>query len=308
MIWLSWRQFRGPAVAGGIVLAVAAVAMLIIGRQIRGAGDPNDYRSLIYAMDALIVVAPALLGLFWGAPLVARELETGTAALVWNQSVTRRRWLVVKLAVAGTAGMVVSGVASLLLGWAAAPLDRVDQERFTTVFFGTRGLVPAAYAIFAVLLGVAVGLLTKRTLPAMALTGALFVAVQVLVPNVVRPHLMPPRTIAAPVTAEVIRNLSFLGHEPSIEGLKIPGAWVTADSTLRTPDGRQIAQERYAGCIAEPLDRMPDCLGRLNLHVDVAYQPPGRYWPFQWLESALYVALAVLLALIAGFRVGRVTL
>jgi hypothetical protein len=60
-------------------------------------------------------------------------------------------------------------------------------------------------------------------------------------------------------------------------------------------------------CIAEPLDRMPDRLGRLNLHVDIAYQPPGRYWSFQWLESALYLALAALLALIAGFRVTRVT-
>jgi hypothetical protein len=129
----------------------------------------------------------------------------------------------------------------------------------------------------------------------------------VLVPDLVRHHLMPPRTAAAPVTAEVIRNLSFLGQEPSIEGLKIPGAWVTAASALRTADGRPITQERYAGCVAEPLDRMPDCLGRLNLRVDIAYQPAGRHWPFQWLESAFYLVLAVLLALIAGFRVTRVT-
>jgi hypothetical protein len=52
---------------------------------------------------------------------------------------------------------------------------------------------------------------------------------------------------------------------------------------------------------------MPDCLGRLNLHVDIAYQPAGRYWPFQWLESAFYLLLAALLALIAGFRVTRAT-
>jgi hypothetical protein len=307
MIWLSLRQFRGQAITGAVVLAVAVPAMSIIGHRMRGAGDPSDYQSLVYALDALLLIGPALLGLFWGAPLVARELETGTAALVWNQSVTRRRWLAVKLAVVAAAAMITGGLGSVLLGWAAAPLDRVNQDRFTTVFFGTRGLVPAAYAVFAVSLGVALGLLVRRTLPAMALTAAAFVAVQVLTPNLVRPHLMPPRTMAVPVTAAVIRDLSFLGRQPSIEGLKIPGAWVTAGSPLRTADGRQIAQERYAACIAEPLDRMPDCLGRLNLHVDIAYQPAGRYWPFQWLESAFYLALAALLALIAGFRVTRVT-
>jgi ABC-type transport system involved in multi-copper enzyme maturation permease subunit len=206
MIWLSLRQFRASAMTGVIVLIVAATAALVIGRQTRGATDPDHYQSLIYSLDALILVAPALLGLFWGAPLVARELETGTAALVWAQSVTRRRWLAVKLTVVGSAAAIAGGGGSLLLGWAAAPLDRVNQDRFTTLFFGTRGLVPAAYAIFAVLLGVAAGLLAKRTLPAMALTGALFVVVQVLVPNLVRPHLMPPRTTAAPVTAEVIRG------------------------------------------------------------------------------------------------------
>jgi hypothetical protein len=35
------------------------------------------------------------------------------------------------------------------------------------------------------------GLLVRRTLPAMALTAAVFVALQVLVPDVVRPHLLP---------------------------------------------------------------------------------------------------------------------
>ena len=45
----------------------------------------------------LIALTPAVTGLFWDAPLLARELETGTFALAWNQSVTRARWLAVKL-------------------------------------------------------------------------------------------------------------------------------------------------------------------------------------------------------------------
>jgi hypothetical protein len=281
--------------------------MVIIGEQIRHAESPDHFQSLVYALDALIVVVPAVLGLFWGAPLVARELETGTTALAWTQSVTRRRWLGVRLALVGAAGLVTGGLFSLLLGWAAAPLDRVGQDRFTTVFFGTRGLVPAAYAVFAVFLGVTLGLLLERTLPAMALTAVAFVVVQVVVPNAVRPHLMPPRAAAAPVTAAVIRDLTFLGREPTIEGLKIPGAWVTSASVLRTANDQEIAREKYAACVNGSFDGMPECLARLNLHVDIAYQPVSRYWAFQWLETALYLVLAALLAAIAGFRVTRVT-
>jgi ABC-type transport system involved in multi-copper enzyme maturation permease subunit len=109
MIWLSLRQFRASAMTGAIVLVVAATAALIIGRQIRSAADPDHYQSLVYSLDALIFLAPALLGLFWGAPLVARELETGTAALVWSQSVTRRRWRAVKLAVVAAAAVIADG-------------------------------------------------------------------------------------------------------------------------------------------------------------------------------------------------------
>jgi hypothetical protein len=307
MIWLSWRQFRASAVTGAIALGVFAVALLVLGERLRHDPSVERYQSMVYTMDAVLIAGPALLGLFWGAPLIARELESGTAALAWNQSVTRRHWLAVKLAVAGLAALVTAGCASLLLAWAAAPLDRVTRDRFGALLFGTRGVAPAAYAIFAVLLGAVLGLLVRRTLPAMALTAAVVVAVQVLIPNLVRPHLLPPRTMAAPVTAAVVRELSFLGREPTISGLKIPGGWVIANSDLRTPDGRRVAQERYAACVGGSFDAMPDCLGALHLHVDIAYQPAGRYWAFQWLESALYLALAAVLALIAARRVTRAT-
>jgi hypothetical protein len=307
MIWLSRRQFRAQAWTGATILAVFAASVLVLGLRMRHATEITEYQSVVYALDAVMLAGPALLGLFWGAPLIARELETGTAALIWNQSVSRRRWLAVKLAVAGAAGLVTGGLAGMLLTWAAAPLDRVNQDRFTTLLFGTRGLVPAAYAIFAVVLGAVLGLLVRRTVPAMALTAAVFVAVQVLMPNLVRPHLLPPRTMATPVTAQVVRGLSFLGQRPSIEGLKIPGGWVISSSDLRTGDGRRIGQQRYAACVGGSFDAMPDCLGALKLHVDIAYQPANRYWAFQGLEAALYLTLAALLALVAAGRVARVT-
>ena len=66
-------------------------------------GDPQF-------LNYVVVVVPALIRLFWGAPLVSRELETGAFRLAWTQSVTRTRWLAVKLAAAGLAAMAVAGL------------------------------------------------------------------------------------------------------------------------------------------------------------------------------------------------------
>jgi ABC-type transport system involved in multi-copper enzyme maturation permease subunit len=135
-------------------------------------------------------LALALVGTFWGAPLVARELEAGTHRVVWNQSVTRRRWWTVKLAVVTAAAVLTAGVATILLTWAAAPVDDLADNHFSTVLFGARNLAPVGYAVFAVALGTVIGLLTRRTLPAMALTFVLFLVAQFAVPNLIRPHLL----------------------------------------------------------------------------------------------------------------------
>ena len=77
----------------------------------------SQYHQLQAWLDFLIAVVPAIVGVFWGAPLVARELETGTFRLAWTQSVTRTRWLALKLAVVGVAAMVVAGLFSLGVTW-----------------------------------------------------------------------------------------------------------------------------------------------------------------------------------------------
>src|SRR4029453_7285318 len=76
------------------------------------------------AVTAVVLLLPALIGLFWGAPLLARELEAGTHRLVWNQSITRTRWLAVKLAVTGLAAMTAAGLGSLVVSWWANPIEK----------------------------------------------------------------------------------------------------------------------------------------------------------------------------------------
>lgn len=324
MIWWTWRQFRTQAVVAAVLLAVLATALVAFGLHLRQeyraavadcsgpagcvaqlAQFRDSYRNPLYLLDALVILAPALVGMFWGAPLVARELETGTHRLVWNQSITRQRWLTVKLVLAGLAAMTVVGLASVLLTWAASPYDTVAGDRFGALLFGARNIAPVGYALFTMVLGTVLGLLVRRTVPAMALTFVVVVAVQVLVPTAIRPHLVPPVVAAFPVTAETVRNLTFLGSEADIGGLRVPDAWVVSHSKLLGADGRQVDQARYDRCLGGGFDGVADCLGALDLHVEVTYQPGHRYWTFQWRESGLYLAAALLLAVLGRWVVRR---
>jgi hypothetical protein len=333
---MSWRQFRGQAVVGGIALALLAAYFGYLGLDIRSAyqdyqaqcpssGDcagpmgqfSLDYENTLLYLAAVLALVPGLLSMFWGAPLVTRELETGTQRLVWNQSVTRRRWLLIKLLVVGLACMIVTGAASLLLTWTAAPVDNVADNRFSTVLFGARYLAPIAYAAFAFVLGTLIGLLVRRTVPAMALTLVAFVIFQFLVPNLIRPHLMPAEHLAKPMTVSAIneaRSLGSITGAPVLNGISIPPGWITDVSELKTAQGKPLDEKTFNDCYLNapktgategPYGDIAVCLSKLDLHVDIAYQPWNRYWAFQFLESAFYLVLAGLLVGLAVWRIQR---
>lgn len=335
MIWMSWRQFRVQALVGVAALALLAGYLLNLGMDIRDAYDVyrsqcrnaadcadatsrflGEYQNKLLLLAALLGLIPGILGTFWGAPLVARELEAGTHRLVWNQSVTRRRWLAVKLLLVGLASMTVAGLASLLLTWAASPVDQVAGDRFTTIVFGARNIAPIAYAAFAFTLGTTIGLLVRRTVPAMALTLLSVIVVQFVMPNLVRPHLMPPVTVSRAMTAAAINEARALGSITGaavVKGLTVPDAWITDVSELRTADGKPLDPDQFDECFLRApktgatgtFGDIAVCLGNLNLHVEIAYQPNHRYWPFQWLESAVYLALTALLTAFGLWRVQR---
>jgi hypothetical protein len=330
---MSWRQFRTQALVGVLALGVLAAYLVVTGLDIRGARDGylaqchatgdcaaaltrlvGDYRTRLLLLAGVLGLVPVLIGMFWGAPLVARELEAGTHRLAWNQSVTRRRWLAVRLATVVVAAMAVAACAGALLSWAAAPVDAIAQDRFGTVNFGARALSPVGQAALAAVLGAAVGLLLRRTLPAMALTGLLVLVVLFVMPNAVRPHLMPAHHVTRPMTASAIdeaHGLGTLGSAPVVKGIEVPGAWVTSVSELRTADGRPLDPGIFDDCLmrapkAGATGTFGDssaCLASYDLHLDIAYQPNERFWTFQYLETALYLALAALLSALLAWRI-----
>jgi hypothetical protein len=326
MIWLTWRQHRMQAVAGAIGLSFVALFVLSTGPGIAstfrhlGLGSclavpGRDCGALTSAFDdrytglqflvPLFMVVPLLAGMFWGAPLVARELEQGTHRLVWTQAVTRRRWIGTKLALVGAGTAVGAAAFTLLVTWWSSPLVRASDDRYNPGIFDLRGVGPIAYALFALALGVAAGALIRKTVAAMAVTLAGYAGVRVLVDLVVRQHYMPAK----------VATDSLFGP-PSRAGL---GDWVIHYNAVDRL-GHVISQgrgidlgylgPRCPGLVARPeafpdKDALMQCLSRLGIHAQAVYQPGNRFWAFQGIESAVYLALTAGLLALAVWWVRR---
>ncbi|MBO3750655.1 ABC transporter permease [Streptosporangiaceae bacterium NEAU-GS5] len=334
MIWLTWRQFRASAALTAAALAALTAVLALTGPGLSSqyaAGIADcvaddtcdrffdvffDHNQLAFLAVSLVVLAlPALIGLFWGAPLITRELETGTHLLVWSQSVTRVRWLTIKLGLIGLTAMTAACLCGLVVTWWSGPLDKsavVDLAQMAPLVFGARGIVPVGYAAFAVVLGVTVGMLVRRTLPAMALTLAAFVVIQLAMPLLVRPHLMPPVTGTFELGHANIGGISLpadgagiqISTEPAVPGH--PGAWVLS-SDLVDASGRTIGGNGQETTIpvsstsgpCAPQGGPPNedpCwaeINQLGYRQRASYQPLERFWPFQWIETGIYAALAL---------------
>ncbi len=362
MIRLSLLQFRVQAITAAVALAAFAVLLAATGPHLAStyAADGLDschgssclspasyftgslvrspYGVLFLLSTGIILLAPAVIGLFWGAPLIARELETGTADLAWNQSVTRTRWLAVKLTIGGLTAMALTEALSLMQTWWAAPISQAvadgsgaggaAQSRFSQLNFPTHGITPLGYAAFAFALGVTAGALIRRTVPAMAVTLAIFTALQVAMPLWVRPNLASPDHTVIPVTS--------LGAGPSQAGpggdtftlyaVTIPGqpgAWLLSSGpvnaagqvTSTTPPactsvGNTGQAEGAQGTAFGPGQgpaAFVACLGRHGIQEAITYQPACRYWRFQWTETAIYLALALALAGCCFRRLSRLS-
>jgi hypothetical protein len=315
MIWLSWRQLRASAAALYGALAVVAVVVAITGLQLHRAftasgitgctGDACE--SIINAFlgrdlflqtllsNVLLLLLPALTGVFWAAPLVARELETGTFRLAWTQSTTRTRWLTAKLAVVGLASLVAVAVLTALVTWWYGPIDEVNSNQFSPAVFGARDLVPVGYAAFAFALGVVAGVVTRRTLTAMAVTVVGYVGVRLSFAFWARPHLLAPLTVVQPLE-DPTGTPQLLGGGPGAAA----GKWILSQ-TVTDPSGAATDTIRIAG--DDPCMATRTCLR--GYHVTTVYQPAGRYWTFQWLETGIFVVAAVLLIAVSYWWLRR---
>jgi len=341
MIRFAWLQARTQTLVAAALLAALAVAAAVTGVQLS-----HLYTSLVahctascglatsrflshdiameHALDIIARAIPAVLGIFWGAPLLAREFESGTYRLAWTQSVPRARWLITKLALGGFATAALAGLLTLTITWWYRAEDRVGTNAYAV--FDRRDIAPVAYALFAFALGALLGAVLRRTVAAMAATLAGFVLLRVATSLWVRPYLLPPVHVTRSLFTAGPSGPVQLGIGSSNGGpiqlfFQTAGpadAW-TLSSQLVTASGQPVSSARISAFLRSrcphvglppagppPVNPRPQragpaadaaraCLHAVakTFHAEVTYQPASRYWTFQWLETAIFVVLAL---------------
>jgi hypothetical protein len=327
MTWVIWRQYRVTAAIAGAILAAFAVLFLISGLQDAArwhaalanctragtCGNLSQIVSLeggpVYVLTIVTLAVPLLFGMFWGGPAVARERETATVQFAWTQSVTRRHWLSVKTGWLLLAGAVFGGAVAGIITWWYAPLNALNQGQFGQGSFDIQGIVPIGYAVFAVALGIAAGALIGRTLPALAVTAGVFLAVRLVITYWVRVHYLAAVTTIYSVT----QNFAPKGAYWSLaQGTVLPGGQFTTN--LSVGPGHIISG--FAGPDVPASCQVPGqgtgnitstitCMARLGYRSFTTYQPGYRFWPFQFIETGIFVALAAALIVVTLFALRR---
>ncbi|SCF14551.1 ABC-2 family transporter protein [Micromonospora viridifaciens] len=327
MIWLAWRQHRKQLLFTLIGFAALAALMIPIGLSMRHTftdlGLPDCVRQLartdvapttidsceagfrrftnrygsLNLVAVLLLVLPILVGLFWGAPLVAREVEHGTHRFAWTQGVGRTHWALVKFGLVGAVTVTLAICYGLGMSWWVSPLTQAAHEgRMGVIVFDLQGVVPIGYTLFAVALGIFAGTVWRRLLPAMAVTLVGFVGVRAALAMLARPHYQPALTLTFPVE----------GARPDMSR----GDWVLS-SGVRNADGTTVMADGQIVC--PPGTRGPSgqaCGAELGLKPGAynwqLYQPGDRFWLFQSIETGVFIVLALLLLYLAIRRIRRI--
>ena len=311
MIWVVWRQHRLQLLFAAAGLAVCTAFMLPTGLTMHhvyrdiGLADcfaaawPDRCQFLARTFSqrflpigyagVITIVIPLLAGIFWGVPLIARELEQHTHRMIWTQGVSRLRWATAKI---GLLVLAITGLAvgfALLFTWWADPLLRTGGSRFDYFFFDLQGPALVGYTLFAVALGMFAGALVKRTLPAMALTLTGYLVIRLAVEVLARPNILPPLHRTWPIT------------RPLEAALQPPGDWVLSRG-IYTAAGELMWTGSNGSCAGGPPER---CAYGPDAYNQIVYQPAGRFWLFQWVETGIFVALAAALLVAAVHWIRR---
>jgi hypothetical protein len=233
----------------------------------------------------LLLTMPVLIGAFTGAPLLARELETGTFRFAWTQGCGRLRWTVAKLVLLASTLTTAALAFSLLFSWYFRPfLTAGVTSRFAMQVFGNSGVAFAAWTLLAFAMAAFAGALIRRTVPAMATTLAVWTVLQVATVDNLRPNYQAPLTDTTPA------------------GSPLPGfhsSWVLAGG-MTGPGGKHLTGPDLQGAPLS-VQRSADpatinrWLGQHHISQWISYQPGTRFWPFQFIEGGWLLALSVIL-------------
>lgn len=342
LAWAIWRQHRTALAWLGVLVLALGTVMLIVGAHVHQLYDAELRHGCLGAaawstvcrplqnpfangwalgytdqVTLAMQAVPVIIGVFVGAPLLAREYAAGTVRFAWTQGTSRIRWAAATLGLLGGAVALAGFVLGLLTQWSVQPIA-VQAPRYASRwapgFFDHTALTAATAALLAFAIGVLAGALIRRVVAAMAATTVGVIAVTSFIYSRLHYWLLDQGVRLA-------RNLA-LGAYPNVgapssgvlairepAGPATPGpagawldqGWYTGANGHRLNDSTVVQLlDRYTGTGTAWLTRRHDMFW-------VTYQPGSRYWTFQLIlgGGTLLAALLLGAAAIALIRYRR---
>ena len=325
-IWLTYKQHRFETIAVTVLCLGVAIAALIEAFHVNSVGLPSGCsieRTITYngggtsfsaacqggfdrilplvssaevsIIHVLMVLLPFVVGIAVGAPLVAKELEEGTAPLSWALSGSRGRWLLGKVLASVlliVPLLLAAGLAADVLQGALSP---GTDAHASLESYADRGVMVVAWGLVALFVAVALSALLGRTLPA--------VLAAVVVCALAR-GLLP-----AALNATVYSAFAVQGNNPnfSSNSYSVNDMYVYNRVYL---DGKPWAGDISAWWI-EHLP--PPGADSTAFDFDPSRGPQwipfvihgDRYWPIVAFESGILLVGALIFGAVALFRVDR---
>ena len=223
---------------------------------------------------------PLLAGLLLGGPLIARELDRGTARLAWSLGPSRRRWygqrVLPILVVVTLTAMVIGIVAEQLTALFAPDVDLANSF----IGFHARGVLLATSALLLASIAVAVGSIVGRQIPtillALLLGGATVLAVAEIDKRV--------------LTGEAVRltGENYYNHD-----------LVMDEGRFELPDGRLVTYDQIVAIDPTIMER------EFNYPYVQFGIPRERYREIEAREALAQVALSLGFLVVGAVVVGR---
>ena len=261
----------------------------------------EDLQSENFIFTGLLIVLsvlPILVGAFVGAPLLSKELESGTFRFSWTQGIGRVRYFLTTFAVFSGFLLLIAVTIGLLFGnWYAHPFEVAGAtSHWQAGLFETTSWLLTAWSLFALACGCFVGAVFRRTVAAIAAStlvvgGVLVAAFRTL-----------PRFLE-------FFSLSSSKYLPSGIGNQLERGvgWVVG--SYMTGPNKQV----ISGIAAlRVLDRAHSAkLGAsrwLTSHgytFWTSYQPSSHFWLLQGIEGLVVLSIAALLVWGTVRRISR---